>query len=37
MLCMFLISRSIKLKSKDAVPTGHMEESIICCAFHISI
>jgi hypothetical protein len=37
MLSMFLISRWIKLKSKDAVPTGLMEESIVCCAFCISI
>lgn len=30
---MFLISRSIKLKSKDVVLTGLMEESIVCWAF----
>lgn len=37
MLSTCLISRSIKLKSKEDVPTGLMEESIVCCTVLILV
>jgi hypothetical protein len=37
MLSTCLISRSIKLKNKEDVPTGLMEESIVCCTILIRV